>query len=119
MALDPALLAQLRQLISEPTGSTTWPDDRIEAMAPLALLPDGSYDLRVYASVLWDAKAADMVELVRVSESGSSRDMQQAFEHAVKMAERFRAPSPAPETPSPPAAPRSVPIIRPARGARL
>lgn len=118
MALDTDLLTQLRLLISEPAASTTWPDARIEAMAPLALLPDGSYDVRVFASVLWDAKAADMVELVRVSESGSTRDMQQAFEHALKMAERFRAPSPTPESPARPAAPRSVPIVRPERGAR-
>jgi hypothetical protein len=117
VALDPDFLFQLRQLISEPPSSTTWTDARIEGMGPLALLPDGSYDMNKYASVIWDAKAADMVELVKVSESGSSRDMQQAFEHAVKMAERFRAPA-GEEGSAAPLAPRSVTIVRPPRGAR-
>lgn len=86
--------AYLRELISEPAGSTEWPDERMDALGPGALLPNGTYDLRLYAALIWEAKAADTTELVNVSESGSSRNMSQVFDHAVKMAERFRAPAP-------------------------
>lgn len=93
MALDADQLAYVRQLISEPSDVNGWTDDRIQALGPAALKADGSYDLRTYAATIWEAKAAEAVPLVDVSESGSSRAMGQIHAHALKMAERYRAPA--------------------------
>lgn len=93
MALDAEQLAFIRQLVSEPNDSNGWTDDRIQALAPAAVKADGSYDMRLLTSVVWEAKAADAVDMVDVSESGSSRSMGQIHGHAVKMAERYRAPA--------------------------
>lgn len=83
----------IRQLISEPTADNGWPNERIQTLAPAALGADGTYGMNALAAIIWEAKAADAVELVNVSESGSSRSMGQVFEHATQMAARYRAPS--------------------------
>lgn len=93
MALDAEQMEFLRQLISEPSDENGWTDERIQALGPGALAPDGSYDMRAYAAAVWEAKAAEAVSLVDVSEAGSSRSMGQIFGHAAKMAERYRAPA--------------------------
>lgn len=93
MALDASQLAFLRQLVGEPDDQNGWTDDRIQKLGSGALKSDGTYDMRLYAALVWEAKAADAVELVDVSESGSSRSMGQIHGHAVKMAERYRAPA--------------------------
>jgi hypothetical protein len=111
MALDSALLARLRQLISEPDDTNGWTDVRIETLAPEALQPDGTYDTRLFAAVLWEAKAADASILVNTQESGSSRAMGQVFDHATKMAERYRAAASAPGA-APTTRPRSTKITR-------
>lgn len=117
MALDPDELAFLRQIISEPADSPTWPDSRFETIAAGALQDDGSYNHTLTAALLWEAKAADAVELVNTSESGSSRSMGQVFDHAVKMAERYRGNATSPATTAP-AGLTSTRIIRPERGTR-
>lgn len=93
MALSTEELSYLRQLIDEPNDDNGWTDEKIEALGPGALNPDGTYDLRLYAASVWEAKAAAAVSLVDVSESGSSRSMGQIHGHALKMAERYRAPA--------------------------
>lgn len=112
MALEPEQRTFLRQLVSEPDDTGGWTDERIDELAMGALLADGTYDLRLYAAIIWDAKAADVAELVNVSESGSSRSMGQVFDHAVKMAERYRAPITT-GVADPASRPRSTRIVRP------
>jgi hypothetical protein len=117
MALTSDELTYLRQLISEPSEDNGWTDERIAELGPGALQQDGSYDLRLYAAVLWEAKAAEAVTLVDTGESGSSRAMGQVFTHAKQMAERYRAPAGGPGTPDPLSGrPRSTKIVRATRG---
>lgn len=116
MALEPEQYTFLRQLVSEPDDSQGWTTERIDQLGPGALLPDGTYDLRLYAALIWEAKAADAAEMVSVSESGSSRSMNQVFDHSLEMAKRYRAPAPSvPGGADPPLPPRSTRIVRPTR----
>lgn len=93
MALTAEELSFVRQLINEPDDAKGWTDDRIEELSPASLRGDGTYDMRLLAATLWEAKAAEAVDMVDVSESGSSRSMGQVHAHALKMAERYRAPA--------------------------
>lgn len=93
MALDADQLAFVRQLISEPNDDNGWTEDRIQVLAGAALRVDDTYDMRLLAATIWEAKAAEAVDVVDVSESGSSRSMGQVHGHALKMAERYRAPA--------------------------
>lgn len=115
MPLDTDQLAFLRQLVSEPDESGGWTDARIAALEPGATSADGTLDLYLYASLIWDAKAADNSDMVNVSEAGSSRSLAQAFDHAVEMAKRFRASAGA-GVMDPTSRPRSTRIVRPTRG---
>lgn len=112
MALEPDQRTFLRQLVSEPDDTGGWTDERMDALGAGALRADGTYDVRLYAALIWDAKAADVAEMVNVSESGSSRSLSQVFDHAIKMAERYRA-TIATGTADPALRPRSTRIIRP------
>lgn len=93
MALDADELAFMRVMIAEPNDSGGWTDDKIQQLASAAVRADDSYDMRLLAATIWEAKAAEAVAMVDVSESGSSRSMGQVHTHAVKMAERYRAPA--------------------------
>lgn len=93
MALSDDEMAFLRELIGEPTDANGWTDERIEKLGSAALRADNTYDMRLYAAAVWEAKAAEAVDVVDVSESGSSRSMGQVHGHALKMAERYRAPA--------------------------
>jgi hypothetical protein len=112
VALTADQLAQVRRMISEPDDSNGYTDVILLAMAEVFLL-DGVYNLRGLAGELWEQKAAATWELVQTSESGSSRAMQQAFEHAVTMAKLFREIGTGVETSA--SAPRSTRIVRPVR----
>ena len=112
MALTADQLAQVRRMVAD-TTSETWSDSLLQAAAEAYVL-DGVYDLRALAASLWEEKAAEWATLVRTSESGSSRDMQQQFDHAVEMTKRFRTGGEtAPETAA--LFPRSTRIVRPTR----
>lgn len=113
MALTADQLAELRLMIDEADSSGGWSDETLLALAepPAA---DGTYDLRAVAARVWEMKAAKFVELASVSESGSSRALGEIFSHAKQMADYFK--KPATETPSTATAPRSMRIVRPARG---
>ena len=114
VALTADQLAQVRRMISEPNDSNGYTDLILLAAAE-AFLTDGSYNLRGLAGELWEQKAAATWELVQTSESGSSRAMQQAFDHAVTMAKLFKEVSAGIETTS--SYPRSTRIVRPVREA--
>lgn len=90
MALTDDQMILVRELVAEPDDSNGWTDERINSLGPAALSADGTYDIRVYVALVWEAKAAEAVGLVDVSESGSSRSMGQIHAHAVKMAERYK-----------------------------
>lgn len=93
MALNDEELTFIRHMIGEPNSDGGWTDDRIQEVAQAGLLGSGAYDLRAVAGSIWEAKAAEAVDMVDVSESGSSRSMGQVHAHALKMAERYRAPA--------------------------
>lgn len=89
MALTEGQLAQLRKMIDETDDSDGWSDTALQLLASQYVLEDGSYNLPGAAGGGWAMKAARYVELVRVSESGSSRDLQQMFDHALAMAKYY------------------------------
>lgn len=114
MALTADQLAQIRRMVSD-TDNQFWSDDLLLASAEAFALDDGTYDLRGMAASLWEERAASWSSLVRTSESGSSRDLQQKFDHAIVMARRFQESGSG--TPTDPDAvyPRSTRIVRPTR----
>lgn len=112
MALTPEQIVVVRRMVSEPTADNGWTDEDIAALAELNVNEDGSYDLRALAAQIWEMKAASYVSLARVSESGSSRDLQQIFDHAKLMADYFKNPQTNEATP---VFPRSTKMVRPTR----
>lgn len=114
MALTADQLASLRRMIAELNEANGWTDPILLATAE-AYLIDGVYNLRLAAGAIWEQKAASLYEAVKVSESGSTRDMQQAFDHAVVMAKLFSGTGSDGETPAVPVYPRSTKIVRATR----
>jgi len=115
MALTTEELAFIRESVSEPNDAGGWTEARFNTVATGATHPDGSYNLRLLSALVWEAKAASLVTAVNVSESGSSRDASQAFDHAMAMAKRFGADAVVPAE-SPESRPRSTRMVRPTRG---
>lgn len=115
MALTADQLAQVRRMINEPTDVNGWTDPVLLAAAE-AFFVDDVYNLRALSASLWEEKAAKVADLVKVSESGSTREMQQVFDHYMKMAARFGT-APSEEVVSATTYPRSTRIVRPAREA--
>jgi hypothetical protein len=81
MALTPSV--QLRRLVNEP-DTTTYSDAEI-----LQRLLDAGDDLNVAAAAIWHEKMALYSDMVDTSEGGSSRKMDQAWQHAKEMYELF------------------------------
>lgn len=75
-------LAALRRMVDEPT-TDTYSDEAL-----LALI-DGSASLDAAAAQVWREKAAAASTYVNVSESGSSRSMQQVHQNSLAMAEFY------------------------------
>ena len=117
MALSDDDLSFIRVMIAEPTEQNGWTDEKINTVALGAVQSDGSVDLRSLAASIWEAKAADAVSMVDVSESGSSRSMGQVHTHALRMAERYRAPASGPDPAALGNRPQSTKIVRATRGA--
>lgn len=115
MALDVDQLAFLRVMIAEPTANNGWTDDKIQTVSAGAVQTDESINLRECAALIWEAKAAEAVAMVDTSESGSSRSMGQVHGHALKMAERYRAPATGPSPASLADRPQSTKVIRAVR----
>lgn len=116
MALTDDQLAQVRRMVAD-TTSETWSDDDLRAAAEAFLNSDGSYNLRGLTASLWEERAAGAWELVQTSESGSSRAAQQAFDHALAMAKRFKDDDSSDGTDPTAQYPRSTRIVRPTLGA--
>lgn len=116
MALTSEQLAQLRKMIDEITDADGWTDEEMELLAAQNANADGSYNLKAAAAAGWSAKAAKYVELVQMSESGSSRALNQMFDHAVAMAKLYDSGAGTGTDPAA-SAPRSTRIVRATRGA--
>jgi|SRR6187549_2337121 len=115
MALTADQLAQLRKMIDELDDAEGWNDTALELLASGNLNQDGTYNLNKAANAGWGIKAARYVELVRISESGSSRDLQQMFEHAITMAKLYGDMDGGEVAATP--APQSTKIVRATRSA--
>lgn len=72
----------LRRMVDEPT-TATYSD------AALSAIIDASSTLNAAAAQVWQEKAAAASTLVNVSESGSSRSMQQVHQNALSMARHY------------------------------
>lgn len=82
-------LARLRRLISEEDNTNGWTDERLEEIFAQTANTDGTLNFRAAAKEVWEGKAAELAELVDVTESSSSRRNSQYFDHAQKMAAQF------------------------------
>jgi hypothetical protein len=72
-------VASLRRMVDEAT-TDTYTDEALSAIIDAELSVDAA------AATVWREKAAKASTLVNITESGSSRSMQQIFENAMKMA---------------------------------
>lgn len=76
----PALIAELRRLVDEPT-TDTYSDvelgDKLDSSAG---------DVHMAAYLVWTEKAASYASMVNVSESGSSRSMGDMYKNALNLA---------------------------------
>lgn len=84
-------LARLRDMIAEPDQGDGWTDERLESFISRTLNTNGTTNLRAAAGEIWGAKAAELAELVDVTEASSSRRNSQYFDHARKMADSYAA----------------------------
>lgn len=112
MALSAEQLAQVRKMIDEADATRGWTDVAINLVADRHIV-DGVYDLRSTSGDIWETKAAQYVEAVNISESGSSRADAAMFDHAMAMAKQFGSTDPALLAAN---RPRSTRIVRPTSG---
>jgi len=75
-------VASLRRMVAEPT-TATYSDEALSALV------DDKGSLDAAAAAVWEEKAAAASTLVNVSESGSSRSMQQIHQNALEMAKFY------------------------------
>jgi len=107
-------LARLRDMVGEPDQEDGWTDERLESFLARTLNANGTVNLRAAAAEVWGAKAAQLAELVDVTEASSSRRNSQVFDHAQKMALQYA--SAVTDPTSLVGRTRSVAMRRPARG---
>ena len=86
-----AEIARIRDMISEPDESNGWTDTRIGDLIEASRELDGTPDYPETAANAWGEKASYLAGLVDVAESGSSRRMSQAFDHALAMSKLYGA----------------------------
>ena len=75
-------IAALRRMVAEP-GTETYLNTELSALI------DEAGTLDKAATIIWGEKAAVAAELVNVSESGSSRSLQQIHSNALSMAKYY------------------------------
>lgn len=75
-------VATLRRITAEP-GTDNYTDEALSGYIDAAGSVDGA------AAAIWQEKAAKASKLVNVSESGSSRSMQQIYQNALDMAKFY------------------------------
>lgn len=80
----PEEIAELRDLIAEPTDTNGWTDTKV------AQYIDRYTTLNGAASAAWASKAAGYATLVDVSESGSSRKLSDLFNNAIKLRDYYK-----------------------------
>lgn len=71
-------IKELRGLVQEPNNAEPWTDDYLSGLID-------RYGIRASAQSIWTQKAAERVDLVNISEGGSSRSMSDAHKHALDM----------------------------------
>jgi hypothetical protein len=76
-------IAELRRRIGEPTDADPWTD---------AVLNDliDRYGENIAAAEAWEQKASAYIDLVNISEGGSSRSNSAIYERYMERAKRFR-----------------------------
>jgi hypothetical protein len=74
----------LREYILEPDDANGWTDERLGGYI------DRAGSVKGAAAEVWDVKAAEVSDLVNVSENGSSRNLSDLFKNAQAMAGRYR-----------------------------
>lgn len=80
----PAEIAELRNLINEPTATEQYPN------SVLGVIIDTTANVNAAAEIVWTQKAARYAELVNVKEGSSSRDLGDLYEQALSMSKHFR-----------------------------
>lgn len=85
----PEAVASLRRMVDEP-GTETYTDETLSALL------DASASAESAAASIWREKAAKASTLVNVSESGSSRSLQQIYQNAEAMAKFYGSASSTP-----------------------
>lgn len=88
-----AQIALFRDLIREPDDTGGWTDAKIGAWLD-ARQWQGEPDMNLAAADAWTEKAADAVDLVDITENGSSRKMSTVLDNMQKMAAYYRGLSP-------------------------
>lgn len=76
-------IAQVRDNTKEPVATSTYTDPQIEAIIDEA----GSVDAA--SAIIWRRKARDLMDLVDISEAGSSRKNGVLYDRAVQQAQYF------------------------------
>lgn len=108
--------ARVRLALNEPDDTNGWTDDRIDDLILATANPDGTFDQSAAAAGGWRQKAATLTTLVSISENGSSRQMNQEFDHAMAMAKMFSDGGSDQTGADSLPRPRSTRIARPTRG---
>ena len=95
-------LALFRRMVAEPTAEN-WADDELSAIIEKYPIADAAgnepgepdwtptYDLNAAAADVWDMKAAALASEFDASADGARVQRSQRYEHALRMAARYRA----------------------------
>lgn len=78
----PNEIAELRGLIQEPSNEDPWTDEYLGGLID-------RYGIDRSAKSIWKQKAAGYVEIVNISEGGSSRSNSDIHKHALEMIDVF------------------------------
>lgn len=76
-------IKELRRRIGEPENTAPWTDEALEELIDL-------YGENIAAAEAWEQKAAAYIDLVNISEGGSSRSNSEVYKRYMDRAQRFR-----------------------------
>lgn len=82
MATEQQIL-ELRRRIAQPDNAEPWTDEYLGSLID-------TYGMNIAAAESWEQKAAIVIDLVNISEGGSSRSNGQLHDHYLSQAKRFR-----------------------------
>lgn len=80
----PEQIAQIRRNINQPDNVDPWTDEYLSALI------DGAGSVDLASAAAWEEKAAQVVDLVNISEGGSSRANGALHTQYLNMARQFR-----------------------------